>query len=289
MIDKLIIDNNNIELSEKDKFPYNYQFSTAKTHNVKYALSETNEISAGAFSNCAYMTNVKFPPEITMIKRRAFENCSRLNNITIPKTIQYIGANVWDGCTGMKEIHFEHTGEPGSEIPSNFSEMPANCVVYIPNDSKYIKVEKDEYGKNMNMNPDSVDYYTKTKYNMYEYVSPRLLNDNDEYYYDAWTSIAPNNQTVEEKNKIPINSVDFETTSSVTGIGELLLKYSITPSNATNRQLYFFSSLESEAIKIKDDTVEGELLLECNSPASTTITVYAESGASAFCNIRVVQ
>ena len=79
MINKLIIDDKQIELTEKDKFPYTYSFSTAKSHKVRFAIDDTNEICAESFKNCTHLTKITFPSQISMIKRRAFENCSRLS------------------------------------------------------------------------------------------------------------------------------------------------------------------------------------------------------------------
>lgn len=277
MIDKLIIDGNNIELTEKDKMPYTYAFSTAKVHTVKYALSDTDEISAGAFANCSYMTKVKFPPEIKMIKRRAFENCVRLNNVVIPKTIEYIGANVWNGCTSMTEMTFEATTPP-----SNSSAIPAGCKVYIPNDSKYVEVT----GK---LDPDTTQYYSKTEYNMFNAVPANMLEDGKTYYKDNWTTIAPNDVTIEEKNRIPIEDIEVESTNITVNVktenGEnviLPIEYKIMPENATNRKLYFISSNPNGFVKILDDTKEGELLLECtyNQVSFTDINIYAESGVN---------
>lgn len=276
MIDKLIIDDNKIELTQKDTMPYTYAFSTAKTHTVKYAISDTDEISAGAFANCSYMTKVKFPPEIKMIKRRAFENCVRLNNVTIPETIEYIGADVWTGCSGMTEMHFE------SDVPpTNYAEMPSQCKVYIPNESKYVEATRP-------LSPDTVQYYSKTNYGMYQEVPARLLNETDIYYYDNWTSIAPNSQTIEEKNRIPITGLDFVDTNITTTVGDrLTLKYVITPENATNRKVYFFDDKDGTgAIQMIDTEVEGEIIIDALRAGTVNFTIYSESGASSKCSVR---
>lgn len=287
MIDKLIIDGVNIELTEKDKMPYNYNFSTAKTHTVKYALSDTNEISAGAFANCTYMTKVKFPPEIKMIKRRAFENCSSLNNVIIPATIEYIGANVWDGCKSMTEISFESTTPP-----SNFAKLPAGCKAFIPNDSKYSLVEGD-------FDLDNEIYYERTFYNMYNEVPKTLIDINDpekKYYRDNWTVIADNSITIEEKNRIPVDDIQFDQNTFTTNVAGdkntiLTVKYKIMPENATNRQLYFTAVNNNSAIQIIDTEKEGEILIECqaNKTASADFRVYAESGINTKFTVNTIK
>ena len=177
MIDKLIVDNENIELTEKDTLPYNYNFTTAQTHTVKYALSGDNidRIEAEAFKGCSYMTKVKFPKEIKKIMRRAFEDCVRLDNVVIPSTIEYVGANVFNGCTGMKALHFEGTVPPATWD----SEIPAQCTVFVPNDNKYELATKP-------LTPDTTIYYTKSEFNQFSYAPGRTLVDDEahEYYVD---------------------------------------------------------------------------------------------------------
>jgi hypothetical protein len=292
MIDKLIIDGENIELSEKDTFPYQYKFSTAKTHTVKYALSDTNEIAAGAFKDCKNMTKVTFPPEITMIKREAFRNCSKLDNVIIPTTIEYIGPKVWDGCTSLNTLTFEATVPP-----TNYATLPDNCTVFIPNDSKYVEAEGT-------LDPDNVIYYSKTEYNMYEEVEARNIDNSKTYYYDNWTSIGDNDRTVELKNKKPIESIDFEqstiNTSIANGDSIVDLNYTITPSDATNTALYFFHSGSGNAEYYDEDpnTVykdflkdgKGTIQVRVTSAGNAeSFTIYAESGANAKCSVKGIK
>jgi hypothetical protein len=272
MINKLIIDGAQVELGEEDKIPYTYTFSTAKTHTVKFALDGTNEISAEAFKNCANLTKINFPPQIKMIKRRAFENCTRLNNLVIPSTIEYIGANVFDGCTALEEIKFE-TPTP----PDNFCEFPSNTTCFIPNDSKYKLAET--------LDPDNVQYYSKTWYNQYnEVIGKNLdLSGNTEYYYDAWTSIAPNYQTVEEKNRRPVETIEFVSDFRITDpeTKQIVISYTITPADATNQSIYFKSSIGGIVAKVVEDfSVPGEIIVDLGDTAgSEDIIAYAESGA----------
>ena len=270
MINKLIIDDKQIELTEKDKFPYTYSFSTAKAHKVRFAIDDTNEICAESFKNCTYLTKITFPSQISMIKRRAFENCSRLNNLIIPDTIKYIGANVFDGCSSLDNVTFE-----GNVPPENYAEFPNNCTCFIPNDSKYIKATY--------LDKDNVQYYSKTWYNQYNPVNgkdlPNELSETDEYYYDNWVSIVPNDQSIELKNKKPIDNIEFEINQITGNIGDLLtITYTVSPTDTTNPAVYFQNTRET-LMEIVDTTKPGEILVQLNNSGRGEILAYAESGA----------
>lgn len=298
MIDKLIIDSNSkITLTDADKFPYTYSFSEPKTHKVNYALSGKGEISQSAFANCEFMTSVKFPKEVISIKRRAFENCSRLNNVVIPETLRYIGPNVWDGCSSMTKMTFENPNPDSEETGiTNFSEIPAKCKVFIPNDSKYEAVPLGE-----KLTPDTVKYFTKTDYNMYNEVPARLLNTTTQYYRDRWEKIGiPNNQTVEMKNEIPVEKIEFESQSIIINktagseTTRTTITYKITPENATNKKLYLFCDKASPVAKViypettEFDGGEGRIIFESgSSTGNVRYDLYAESGVYDFISIRV--
>lgn len=299
MIDKLIIDGSQITLTEKDTLPYTYMFTQLGTHTVKYGLTDTDEVSASAFANCTNMTSVKFPKEITKIKRKAFQNCSKLNNVVIPATIKYIGANVWDGCTSLDNMTFEATTPP-----ENYSEVPAKCKVYIPDDSKYLMATSYN-----DLDPDTTDYYTRSAYNQYSYVPARNIKDDGTYYYyDAWTSVAPNAQTIEQKNRIPISRLQFAQQSvnmsrydkEKNPVATTIVLYSILPADATNRKIYVYSDKDYSDLTPKqledreyvamvfDDTVEGELIIAAGTKTGVvTLSIYSESGAYDKLTVRV--
>jgi hypothetical protein len=280
MINKLIVDGMQIQLSEDDKIPYTYTFATSKTHTVKFALDETNEICAEAFKNCSNLTKINFPSQIKLIKRRAFENCSRLNNVVIPETIEYIGANAFDGCTSLSEMQFL-----AATPPQNYCEFPSNTICYIPTDSKYSKAE--------NLDPDNEIYYKKSWYNQYtEVVGANLkLDGSEEYYKDNWVSIAPNNQTVEEKDRKPVDSIEFEIqTTRVTDptVQYVTFTYTLTPEDTTNTNIYFQSSNEFVLNIVEDFSKPNQVTVEvAQRNGVADIYAYAESGAWGRTNVIV--
>lgn len=299
MINKLIIDGANVELDENST-PYYHTFPQAKVHTVKYGLDNTNEVCAYAFEGCKDLTYISLPPAITMIKRGAFKNCSSLPTITIGEQIEYIGKEAFDGCRNLSEIVF--MGEDPDAIDVNCS-IPDSTTCFVPNGSKYAKVE----------NFDDIDpsgdtkYFTRTAWNQYQEVrdvtmiSPEDFDPGDnhvDYYVNRWSNIATGDKLREVKDKVPVSSITFrnsmgdrisETTMSDNSLFEF--SYEINPANATNLNLYWFST--NPKIHVNGDISEegGQARIETDTLTNVqtigTVSVYSESGQYATLRVNV--
>ena len=244
MINKLVVDGQNITLNESTILPFTYTFSTAGVHNVRVGLDNTNEICAYAFKDCENLTNVvSIPERITMIKRNAFENCSNLVKFNVPSSIEYVGPNVFDGCISLKELKF-NTNTP----PRFFSNLSDNTTCYIPDGSKFIKVED-----NSELVKDgSVQYYEKNILGGYEEVDFEALDDNGEYYYDNWTTVHDHYNTVEERFRVKPTQIEFLDNGVATTLyGDIdageegdIFPHHIIPENSTNSNIFLFSTNE---------------------------------------------
>ena len=244
MINKLVVDGQNITLNESTILPFTYTFSTAGVHNVRVGLDNTNEICAYAFKDCENLTNVvSIPERITMIKRNAFENCSNLVKFNVPSSIEYVGPNVFDGCISLKELKF-NTNTP----PRFFSNLSDNTTCYIPDGSKFIKVED-----NSELVKDgSVQYYEKNILGGYEEVDFEALDDNGEYYYDNWTTVHDHYNTVEERFRVKPTQIEFLDNGVATTLyGDIdageegdIFPHHMIPENSTNSNIFLFSTNE---------------------------------------------
>jgi len=174
MINKLIIDESNIELNDKTKVPYSYTFAQANTHVVRYGIDNTDEICAYAFQNCTDLSYISFPPEIKNIKRGAFKGCTSLERVPLSTNIKYIGKEVFDGCTSLQEIDFEH-----NDPPVSYCTFPSQTILYVPNDQKYEEVAYER------MNFDgTVQYFTQNAYShKYERVYDVTFATEDGTYF----------------------------------------------------------------------------------------------------------
>lgn len=287
MVNKLIVDGLNIVLNESSALPFSYTFSTAGVHQVKIGLDNTDEICAYAFKDCEDLTRIKFPSKITMIKRNAFENCTSLKSIDIPSTINYVGPNVFDGCITLSEINFE-----APEPPAFYSKLSEDTTCYIPDGSKFIPVENyDDLVKD-----GSVQYYVKNQLGGYEEVDYEGLEEGTIYYYDNWTTVHVHENTIEERFRIPVTDIGFyDEGVQVTNFRDVesgteadLFSFEVSPSNATNHNVYWFSN--NPVLASVDQN--GHLTTAENLSGRATIYVCTEpnyngSYVSAYLNVRV--
>lgn len=287
MVNKLVVDNQNIEINESTQIPFSYTFSTSGVHSVRIGLDNTEEICAYAFKDCKELSKVKFPSKITMIKRNAFENCTSLKSIDIPKTIQYVGPGVFDGCDNLNEINFEDT------IPPTvfYDELESHTNCYIPDGSKFIKVNYEDTVKD-----GSVKYYEKNVLGGYEEVDFESLEEGKEYYYDNWLTVHDHLHVIEQKFKVKPERIAFvDGGVEVKNFGNIeqgtsaqLFDYIIEPENATNKKVYYYSNnpnlvsvSQTGVITAKPVSQGRATIYVCTEPD------YENSYAFAFISVRV--
>lgn len=278
MINKLIIDGNNIELNESSKMPYTHTFQQAKTHEVKFGLDNTNEVCAYAFKDCANLTKIEIPETITMLKRGAFMNCSNLPAITLNKNIEYIGNQCFDGCTRLTEIKFE--GDENRAVPEVYCKIPNQTTVYVPDGSKYVKVEFDDIDTS-----GDIDYFTLTSWGQYLRVEDLSeINPNIYYYRNKWDTVGDNAKIKENKNRKPVTKLSFDEPTYSSTVGETeTITINVLPEDCTNLNLTW-TTTDNTALKITKDpanpkSVWVEMLRDDNS-STVKLQCQAESGIS---------
>lgn len=276
MINKLIIDESNIELNDKSKVPYSYTFAQANTHVVRYGIDNTDEICAYAFEGCTELSYIAFPPEIKNIKRGAFKNCTSLERVPLSANIKYIGKEVFDGCTSLREIDFEH-----NDPPTAYCTFPSQTILYVPNGQKYVEVAYEQ----MNLDG-TVQYFTKNAYsNKYERVyDVTFATEDGTYFRNKWDKLGDDAHVVEEKNRYPVTDIEFTPSANIK-VGETFnLSYTLSPENVTNTQLYWYSTFSGFTVDT-DTGVEGMVKVKATTDSSRVgstgkIIAYAESGVS---------
>ena len=292
MINKIIVDGENVELTDKSQVPFKHTFSQANTHIVRYGIDDTDEICAYAFQNCTELSYISFPDEIKNIKRCAFKGCTSLKAVPLSEHIEYIGREVFDGCTSLEEIEFKAT-----EPPQVFCTLPAQTKIYVPNDSKYVHIAYAD------MIPDDrTEYFTKNAYSgKYEKINDITWTDESgTYFYNKWQDIANDEHTVEVKNRVPVENITMYREMTVYKNENATISYSLSPANITNNQLHWFLNGRPESELITDinctpvvdevaNTVSGEIRINTSANAGSRIslTAYAESGVSYIMTLNV--
>ena len=279
MINKIIVDGENVELTDSSQVPFRHTFSQAKEHEVKYGLDSTTEICAYAFKDCKNLTYISIPDVITEIKRGAFQNCENLPTIHISENVNYIGKEAFDGCKKLTDIIFD--GNEHRLPPNTYCNIPEQTTCFIPNDSKYVPVNFAD----IDLSGD-IDYYTVTPWNQYEHVDDlSMIDSNIQYYRNQWDQIAPNYKIKENKDRHPVERIAFDATTYSSTVGSTeTISYIIYPENCTNLNLYWtYTGEPGQYFDIIPTGVAGEIdvKMKSKSTGGAILTAYAESGIRA--------
>ena len=288
MINKIIVNGEQIELNEESQVPFTYTFSQAGTQKVEFGLDKTDEICAYAFQNCTNLTYINIPNEIKLIKRYAFENCSALPEIRLHEDIEYVGKHVFDGCTSLSKIKFE------SQNPPQFhSEIPSSTVCLVPDGTKYVSVPFEsidqsgdtQYYKRViwkgpagSQNTDTLDVLEYEKV-----MDPTDLDETETYYENKWSNIADGDHVKEYKDEIPVVDGAFEFPNVRIGVNETMrLTYTLAPENYTNNHIYWYPQ-NKEILEVNTDTgVDGTVDIKGKGVGACRLYAIAETTAASF-------
>lgn len=282
MINKLIIDDTNVELNDKSPIPYSYVFAQANTHVVKYGIDNTDEICAYAFKDCTYLSYIAFPPEIKNIKRYAFAGCTSLERVPLGENVEYLGKGVFDGCTSLKEIDFERTTPPLA-----YCTFPAQTILYVPDGEKYEEIAYER------MNQDrTVEYFTQNPYSKkYEKMfDVTAATSEGTYFRNKWDALGDDAHVVEYKNRTPVLSIEMVNTVQIpANTRHFALTYTLMPEDATNKTLHWYSRNE-DYLTVEESPNPGEIWVNSAniSAGQVGLTAYAESGVSYTTTFRFV-
>lgn len=283
MINKLIIDNENVELTDKSQVPYTHTFAQAQTHVVRFGLDSGDEICAYAFQDCKDLKYIEFPSQIKKIKRGAFKGCTSLEKVPISKDIEYIGKEAFDGCSSLQELDFE-----AANPPQIYCKLPEQTNIYVPDGEKY---ERIAYS-NMVLDGNT-EYFTENEWShQYEKMyDVTFATAEGSYFVNKWEAVADDKHTIENKNRVPVTGIEFDKNIAITtGSPRFELSYVISPENTTNTQLYWYSNNE-DVFTINTTTGrDNEIWLiptdnEAKKGSKATLTAYSESGVKQVATI----
>ena len=97
--------------------------------------STVTSIGNSAFYYCYSLTSITIPSGVTSIDANAFYQCYSLTSITIPSGVTSIGASAFSGCYGVSEYHLLPTTPPTLANTNAFTNIPTDCVIYVPTES----------------------------------------------------------------------------------------------------------------------------------------------------------
>lgn len=92
-------------------------------------------LAGNTFSNSESLTSIIIPNAITSIPYNFVSNCYALTTVTIPSSTTKIGNNAFQNCYGLKIIKFEGTSPPTVSNSNAWSNVPTDCIIYVPTGS----------------------------------------------------------------------------------------------------------------------------------------------------------
>ena len=87
------------------------------------------------FYNCVSIVSINIPDGVKIIVGNMFTSCLALSSITIPSSVTNVNSQAFSGCYGMAEYHFLSTTPPTLSSTNAFSNIPDDCVIYVPTGS----------------------------------------------------------------------------------------------------------------------------------------------------------
>ena len=208
-----------------------------------------------AFSGCTSLSSVKLA-KVQTLGRSAFENCTSLKEIVIPKTLKAVNVAypAFTGCTEIQKVYFEN----GTVTILGY--LLSNCKglekVYVPD----------------------------TVTSVGNYAFSGCSNFTICTFKDAWIiSWAETNGIPYEIVEIPIEAIALDVTEAELKMSETLQLNTVVKPGLYSDKLTWSTSDKAIATVSKDGLVTAG-----SKAGAVTITVTAESGASASCTINVV-
>lgn len=87
------------------------------------------------FGACTNLISVKLPPNLTAVSQSMCNACDSLPFVDIPATVTKINNSAFGGCKALKAIHFRSVTPPTVTSANAFSQIPEDCVFFVPSGS----------------------------------------------------------------------------------------------------------------------------------------------------------
>ena len=277
--------------------------------NIKLSNNLTS-IPSTIFQNCSSLTSISIPSRVTSIGDYSFQGCTGLTSITIPENVSTVGFWAFFGCSGLKSViipasvtSIKDAAFYGctnlKDIYYDGTKQSWNSKQLYTFDSGVTIHFKDVKVTSIQLDQTNLTLEKGSQYQLQATVLPK-----DAYYTDiTWISSNTNIVTVKDgfvsavgngtatisvkshegdvlatcnvkvgQSSISVNGVTLNKTTANMNVEETLqLIATVTPSNATNKNVTWSSSNTSIA------TVSNGFV-KAIKPGTATITVTTQDG-----------
>lgn len=111
-----------------NSYVFSYCFALKTVSNVKL-------FGYQQFMQCMMLKSIIIPDNVSSIRNSCFSGCYSLASLTIPSGVTNIESTAFGACYGMKEYHFLSTTPPSLANTYVFSDIPSDCIIYVPMES----------------------------------------------------------------------------------------------------------------------------------------------------------
>lgn len=110
----------------------NTVFSTCYARDSIIFPNGMSSFGSSLAANNYNLTSVIIPSGVTSLPASSFASGYSLSSVIIPSGVTSIASKAFENCYSMKEIHFKGTTPPTVAASDAFTNLPSDCVIYVP-------------------------------------------------------------------------------------------------------------------------------------------------------------
>ncbi len=207
---------------------------------------KVTSIGDNAFKGCDRVTHAFLPNTLKDIGKESFQDCSKLKDMDIPSEVSTIGENAFMNCISIKEITTYAENPPiFMGDPDSYQQFYKKAILYVPSQQAKARYLNAPYWK--------------------DFKEIKIIGETEPVMVSEINL---------DKNKLSLNS------------GETYkLSTTISPSNATNKELIWYSS-DNDVASVNDD---GLVTAKSGGVAIITCEAKGGYGVKTTCAVNVKQ
>lgn len=101
------------------------------TYSLK-RVSLPKEITVFSVNASRTLKSFAIPPSVTALTGNSCNSLYKVSRVCIPASVTSIAASVFANCYGLSEIHFKPSTPPTVANANAFSNLSADCKIYVP-------------------------------------------------------------------------------------------------------------------------------------------------------------